>query len=335
MKVGTVTAPLLNGIAGKLEQLGFDAVLLSDSQNRAPEVWTALGAASCETSTALLGPGITNTVTRDPAVIAAAATTLQMLSAGRAILPIGRGDSAAMFCGSQPAKVAEFELAAQQIRDYLHHFNADRAGYQSNMDWLAIAAEHGPVPIEIIPSGPRMTEVAARTADRISFAVGADPEYIAQFRDHAKQAALDAGRDPAKLKFGVWLNVVVHPDRAVALEAVRSSTGVWARFSTHRKDKHNLPKPLRDVVEHLKNYDKTQWAQQGATTEAMMPTEFVDWFAIAGNVDYCRERLKKIAALDLDYCYIVPGNLGFADAVGEASIRSFAKDLLPGLQGSY
>ena len=120
MQFGTVTGPLLDGVAGRLEALGYDAVLFTDSQCRAPDVWSALGAATAETSQVLLGPGVTNTVTRDPAVVASAAASIHKLSGGRVVLPIGRGDSAAHFIGKKPESLREFDRKVAAIKDYLH-----------------------------------------------------------------------------------------------------------------------------------------------------------------------------------------------------------------------
>ena len=82
MKIGTVTGPLLNGIATELEGLGYDTVLFTDNQGAAPDVWTALGHAAAQTTRVHLGTGVTNTLTRDVSVTADAALTLQALSIG-------------------------------------------------------------------------------------------------------------------------------------------------------------------------------------------------------------------------------------------------------------
>ena len=82
-----------------LETLGFDTVLFADSQNLAPEVWGQLMLAAQATSRVRLGPGVTNSVTRDVAVTASAALALQAESGGRALLGIGRGDSSVQRIG--------------------------------------------------------------------------------------------------------------------------------------------------------------------------------------------------------------------------------------------
>src|SRR5262245_1320996 len=108
MKIGTVTGPLLNGIAPELEALGYDTVLFTDNQGAAPDVWTALGFAASQTARVRLGTGVTNTFTRDVSVTADAALTLQVLSAGRAVLAVGRGDASAHYVGAKPERLAVF-----------------------------------------------------------------------------------------------------------------------------------------------------------------------------------------------------------------------------------
>jgi 5,10-methylenetetrahydromethanopterin reductase len=83
-----------------------------------------------------------------------------------------------------------------------------------------------PVPLELVPSGPRVTRIAARFADRISFAVGADPEYVASFIADAKTHAEAAGRDPSTIQFGAWVNVVLNDDDTVARDAVRGTAAL-------------------------------------------------------------------------------------------------------------
>src|SRR6478672_8684098 len=94
-------------VARTFEALGFATLLFPDSQNLAPEVWQQLALAAAATSRIRLGPGVTNPVTRDPAVTACAAATLQLASGGRAVLGLGRGDSAVQRIGKHTLKVAD------------------------------------------------------------------------------------------------------------------------------------------------------------------------------------------------------------------------------------
>lgn len=105
--------------ATRAEAAGFDGLAVVDSQNLAGDPWVGLALAARETEHLHLGTAVTNPVTRHPAVTAAAAVTLQVASAGRFVLGIGRGDSALAHLGRAPASVATFERYLTVLQAYL------------------------------------------------------------------------------------------------------------------------------------------------------------------------------------------------------------------------
>lgn len=331
MKIGTVTGPLLNTVAVDLEALGYDTVLFTDNQGAAPEVWTALGYAASQTTRVRIGPGVTNTLTRDVSVTADAALTLQALSAGRCVLAVGRGDASAHYIGSPPERLQAFERKMSQLRAYLHGEVVERGDVPSRIEWLRFLPGLPTVPLEMVPSGPKVAEIAARCADRVSFAVGADAEYVASFIAHTKLHAEKAGRDPSSIRFGAWVNTVLHDDEDVARSAVRGTAALWARFSAFRgRDLRSLPGPLARAAEYLRASYEMGGHGDGAAAHALgLPDEFLDWFAVTGSADRVRSRLQALQSAGLDYCYVVPGALGFADEVGAESITRIARELIP------
>src|SRR5688572_22342571 len=88
--------------ARDIERWGFDGLLVAGSQNLNADIWVELALAAAAAERIMLGPGVTNPVTRHPAVTASAAATLQVETAGRAVLGIGRGDSALTQIGRRP-----------------------------------------------------------------------------------------------------------------------------------------------------------------------------------------------------------------------------------------
>ncbi len=331
MKIGTVTGPLLNGIATELEGLGYDTVLFTDNQGAAPDVWTALGHAAAQTTRVHLGTGVTNTLTRDVSVTADAALTLQALSMGRCVLAVGRGDASAHYMGTAPERLASFEQKIAALRAYLRGDVVRRGDVDSRIEWLRFLPGLPPVPLELVPSGPRVARIAARFADRISFAVGADPEYVAGFIADAKAEAEAAGRDPSGIRFGAWVNVVLNDDETIARNAVRGTAALWARFSAFRgRDLRSLPGPLARAAQFLRaHYDMTAHGEGLAAHARELPDDFLDWFTVTGAADRVQRRLQALAATGLDYCYVVPGALGFADPVGAESIARIAREVLP------
>src|SRR5262249_52356943 len=111
MEIGVIMPPLpkrAGYLARMVEDMGFAAMLFPDSQNLAPDVWSELVLAANATKTLQLGPSVSNSLTRDAAVTAGAALTLQVESDGRALLGMGRGDSSVQRIGKREDKVASF-----------------------------------------------------------------------------------------------------------------------------------------------------------------------------------------------------------------------------------
>ena len=92
-------------MAQRAEADGFDGWFVVDSQNLAGDCYVALAQAAAATERIRLGTGVTNPYTRHPAVTASAIASVHAESGGRAVLGIGRGDSALAHLGLAPAPV--------------------------------------------------------------------------------------------------------------------------------------------------------------------------------------------------------------------------------------
>lgn len=334
MDIGVLAVPVRTAqTARTLEELGFDHLVFPDSQNLAPEVWGQLMLAAGATKRVRLGPGVSNSVTRDAAVTASAAAALQVESNGRAVLGIGRGDSSVQRIGKPEDKVASFERYLAMVQGYLRGETVDRDGFASRLEWLE-HARIAKVPVEVAATGRKVIEVAARHADAICFAVGADTAHLCEVLAHAKAAARGAGRDPASLRCGAFVNCVVHDDVAVARDAVRGSLATFARFSAFKGSRlENLPPPLQDAARFLRaNYDMRNHTRTGVHHAAGLPDEFVDWFGVAGPVSTVLPRLEALKAVGLDYLTIIPGSQGMPRDVAASSLVSIANEVAPALR---
>jgi 5,10-methylenetetrahydromethanopterin reductase len=333
MRLGTIAAPVPGRtarIAERVEAQGFASLLLTDSQNLAPEVWSSLALAARATSTLRLGTGVTNPVTRDPALTAASALTLQVESGGRAILGIGRGDSSVQRIGKESLPVGRFEDYVQAVREYLQGDVVHRDGFESRLEWQRYVSVDPP-PIEIATTGPRVLQVAARQADRIALAVGADPDHLARTLERARSEVAEWGRDPDSVEYGAWVNALISDDRAAARDAIRGSAATFARFSAFPgNDLSALPRPLEQAARQLREtYDMAMHTRADAPHAKGLADEFLDWFAITGPLEDVASRFEKLAALGLDFCHVVPGSAPGQRGLGAASMETIAKEVIP------
>jgi 5,10-methylenetetrahydromethanopterin reductase len=278
-----------------LEARAFDGLLVADSQCLGADLWVELGVAAAATERLRLGPGVTNPRTRDPSVTASAALTLQAESGGRAVLGVGRGDTALTELGERPVPVAELERALGRLRAYL-------SGEEVSVDGHAVRLKLAdralpPVPLEVAASGPRTIAAAARHADRISFSVGAEPERVRWAVAVARDARDRAGLDPGGLRLGAYVHVAVDSERASARELIAGAAAAFAGFSV----------------------------------DGELSGRLLDRFAVVGPADECAQR---IATLGLDHVIVVPPSLGAdPNRVREANER-FADEVLPRLRSA-
>ena len=333
-------------IARQVETHGWDGLAVVDSQNLSGDCYVALAMAASVTERIGLGPGVTNSVTRQAAVTAGAIASIQSLSKGRAVLGIGRGDSALAHLGRAPARLAGFENYLCQLKAYLaaqgvafsdidiphtiappvSSLGLSGTPQQSQIAWIGKVPL---VPIEVAATGPKVIAMAARLADRVMFTVGADPERLAWGVAVAKQARIDAGMNPDDLKTGAYINLACDTDQSKAIQQVRGGLTTFSRFSVmHGKASGPMTDSQSQVLESLRNaYDMRQHTRGDSPQADQLTDEFVNQFAIAGSVDHCVGRLKQIAELGIEKIIISGPVSGRRD--GKATL--FEEQVLPAI----
>ena len=134
------------------EGAGFDILHLTDSQCLRGDVFTQMMLCGQATSTIKLATGVTNPLTRHPSVTAASIMSIQAECGGRAILGVGRGDSAVLHIGRKPASLRVYGEFVRELQGYLRGEEVDQNGFASRLLWL------DQVEVEKVPvARPRLT----------------------------------------------------------------------------------------------------------------------------------------------------------------------------------
>ena len=234
-------------------------------------------------------------------------------------LGIGRGDSALAHLGRAPARLGWFENYLASLQAYLRGQEVEFPD-TTIPDAAAPPAEklglaHGPaasairwigdgpkVPVEVVATGPKVIGIAARQADRVLLAVGAEPKRVAWGMQTARRAAEDAGRDPEALRFGAYVNVVCHDDPAVGRELGRATTGLFARFSVMYGEISGPADERQAEVFHTLHdrYDMNAHGQSGGQQTTALTEEFIDGYAIVGGPEHCAARLGDLVELGIE-----------------------------------
>lgn len=319
--------------AQRAEGSGWDGITFTDSQNLIADPFIAAARAADATEHLLFATGVTNVHTRHPAALATVAATVQETSGGRFVLGVGRGDTALFHLGHKPMKVSRFAALVTDLQTYLGKGVIDIDGHPSRIQWLD-RAEAPKVPLDIAASGPKVIELAARTAERITLAVGADPDRIAWAVGLARAAAADAGRDPDGISFGAYVNVGCHPDPEVARDLIAGGVAAFAHFSAMPGSNGD---GLRDedkqvVAEVGRRYDSNQHLRNSADHTEALDAAFVDRFAVVGPPDTCIERLSGLARLGLERFVITGPSFGSPRDQARAAEKLLVTEVLPGVR---
>jgi 5,10-methylenetetrahydromethanopterin reductase len=310
-------------LAAEAEADGWDGLLLADSQNLQAEVFVELAFAARSTERLKLGTGVTNPLTRHPAVVAAAAATLQSESGGRIVLGVGRGDSSVTFVGERPASLAVLEDFVRRLQAYLRGDAVDANGFASRLQWLPPGETK--VPVDVVATGAGTIGVGARTGDAVTFSVGAEPARL--------RWAVETARAAGASRFGAYVIVAPHAETAVARDLVRANVGIFAHFS--RASLGRLGTDDRRVVEAVtRRYDTERHAESQSTQTTAVPDDFVDRFAVVGPSNGCVARLRELAALGIERLVVVGAAKDASRRQAEAVRKRFATEVLPELRAS-
>lgn len=109
----------------------------------------------------MVGPIVTNPLTRDTSVTASLFTTLNDMFGKRTICGIGHGDSARRVLGKKPATLTHVEESIRLIKDLTEGREADIGGNEVHLPWV----ENGRLDVGMAGYDPKALTLAGRIAD--------------------------------------------------------------------------------------------------------------------------------------------------------------------------
>ena len=331
-------------VGQRAEAEGFDGISFGDTQNIAADPFAGLCLAATRTERLGLMVGVTNPVTRLPAVVASAIATVQVESGGRAVLGLGRGDSSLGHVGRVPASVDVTGQFAEDVQAYLRADVVDIDGYPSQIPWIGQTGQPK-VPLDVAATGPRMLALGARSAERLTVNVGALADRVAWAVDIARQVRQATARPAAPLSLGAYLVVAAHPEVRVARQLARGSVAPYAHFSgMPGSPSTGLSDEDRAVIEavtadygvsgHSTRHpsESVRRGEQQALHVQHLDDGFLDRFGVVGTPAHCAAKLGELAALGLERVLLVEGRDAAAPEEERRAHRCLVEDVLPALR---
>jgi probable F420-dependent oxidoreductase len=304
------------------EASGFSHAWLWDSHVLWQDPYPVFTLMAAATSDIHIGTCVTNPVTRDPTVTAAAMATLNEISGGRMEMGIGRGDSAQRVLGRGPVPLAQLERACGLIRDLAEGREVDLDGTPVRLAW----SQGRRLPVWVAAYGPRALRCAGRVADGVILQL-ADPFIIEWALGYVREGAQEAGRSVADIQVMAAAPAYLSADLAHAREQVR-----WfpALVSNHvvdlvkRYHDAELPGELTDFIAARERYDYAHHGRAGSDNGEFVTDDVVDRFCVLGSPERVRERLGQLQDLG-----VTQFNIYSMVDDPRAVIRGFGSDIIP------
>jgi probable F420-dependent oxidoreductase len=176
---------------------------------RTYDQFVALGAAAAATSTLKLGTGICLVAQRDPIWLAKQVASVDALSGGRFLFGIGYGWNKEEMAHhgtkytERRARLRECILAMKQLwTEDEAEFHGDYVDFSSSWAWPKPAQSPHPPVILGGAAGPKTISDIAEFCDGW-MPIGGRHDVTSKF-DDIRKAAVEAGRDPDAIEFGLF-----------------------------------------------------------------------------------------------------------------------------------
>ncbi|MFX1296648.1 MAG: 5,10-methylenetetrahydromethanopterin reductase [Promethearchaeota archaeon] len=331
--VGKITA-----LSKLSEENNFDNVWITDHYNNR-NVYSVLTSIAYETKSICLGTGVTNPVLISPAWTASAILTINEISNGRAILGIGAGDKATF------AKLGlSFKKPLTRMREAVQTIRTLTTFKEANLDGDVLkfkgaklgfrtfkhkcgkmltnkeikAAKKEPMicekcgqsitndsfikglPIYVGAQGPKMLELAGELADGVLINAShpKDFELAVKF---IKDGAKKANRDLNEVDVTAYASFSADKDAEKAKQAAAIVVAFISVGSPPQVlERHDIKKEDVDKIN-----DALARGDFGAVARSVT-SEMMEAFTIAGNADYCAERIKGL--FDIGVNQVVVGS---------------------------
>jgi probable F420-dependent oxidoreductase len=316
-------------LAKMAEGLGFTHGWTFDSHVLWQEPFVIYSRILAETDRMVVGPMVTNPGTRDWTVLASLFATLNDMYGDRTICGMGRGDSALRYIGDRPRSLATMVDSMRVIKALVAGEEIEYNGQPLSIPWIE---EGWDLPMWVAGYGPRALATIGEHADGFILQL-ADPQVLDWTVAAVRQAAADAGRDPADVSICVVAPAYVGEDIAHQREQLRWFGGMVGNHvadmvKRYGEDASKVPEVLSDYIKARDGYDYDHHGKADNPSTDFVPDEIVDRFCVLGTVEQHIEKLSLLRDKGVDNFGIY---LMHDDQ--EATLRAYGETVIPALNG--
>jgi 5,10-methylenetetrahydromethanopterin reductase len=286
-------------LAQLAEQVGVDRLGISDVIFY-PDTYELQALCAFVTKRMSIGSLVTNPYTRHPAVIAAAASTLDEISQGRAFIGIGAGAGIAKLGVIRSPPAPTIREAVRIIRELLAGRVVNYQGSAFQLSGKDSRLEFPPqraVPILIGTRSPRIAKLAGELADII--VIGAryiSDQQLTNYLRWISEGASHARRDIDSIEVAPRLTICASNDGHLARQSVKLYAAHYLALLRPPDvliEDSKLQKII-EAVSRVKGWYFSPNVQYPKEIDNLVDQEIIDKFAVAGTPDECIEKIKAI-----------------------------------------
>ncbi|GLW99370.1 LLM class flavin-dependent oxidoreductase [Microtetraspora sp. NBRC 16547] len=317
----------------EVEQRGFSAVWVPDSQLLWRDTYAAMAFAAAATSTIQLGTGVSNLRTRHPSVVASAVNTVVEIAPGRVRLALGTGDSAVKLIGERPSRQVETREGVELVRTLL-----------SGNDWkfggreVHLRDAQGVVPIILAASGPKNVALAGEIGDGALLLGGASARLVEQNIVRLQEGAARVGRslDGFETVVAAFCHVTDEPERDAGMLKPLCATVVLTGGAAALQragieiDPARIPPAAYPDYSHAEDLDDAI-ARLDDVISDEVALRFAEEFCLFGPAAIVTQRIQELERAGVTEVYL--RHLGSYE-VPHALIDDVAGHVLPALRAS-
>lgn len=338
----------------ELEDLGYDAAWVPDTQMMWSDCYATMALAAQATSRIRIGTGVAIAGTRIAPTTAAAIASINAIAPGRIFLGIGTGHTAMRVMGQDPIPIKEFRDYLRVVRAMLHGEEVDFTyrGRTTDIAWQ----NHGTgfrniedrVPIYVAANGPRALRTAGMYGDGLVSIFNEQKEVLEFNLAHVREGQAKAGRDGADFHTTTLTNaLVLRAGEKLTDDAVIDRAGSWVVTALHfvyeiwryTKDDSVVPDYMKDIWEeyndHVENFPvppekRHQLIHEGhcsyhpAGERKFVTPKMIEGTTLVGGPSELAEQIRAAEANGLGEVSLLPPLAHIREVA-----RDFAEQVIP------
>ncbi len=284
-------------LAQQAEEAGFDYVWTFDSHVLWKEGFSMLGVIGANTKRVKLGPLVTNPGPRSVDLAASLFATLNIISEGRMVCGMGRGDSSRRMMGKPPTTIKRMMQYSKDLKTLAEGGTVKVDHVDVHLPW---ANPDYKLPMWLAGYGPKVLRACAELADGIVLQI-AEPSLITWFIEQVNAGAKEFGRDPSEIQYMAAAPVFVSDDLDKCREQCRWFPGMVGNHIADliKNNSIGVPENLLKAIDGRTGYDYKKHADKDSDHLGWVTPDVVDSFSVLGPAERQIQKLKELEAVGL------------------------------------